>query len=284
VDLVVGNRVVQWRDQIFRFNNHLTGRGQEYGFGAPLLVNDELNGYPVIRFDGQDDALGRFGIMAGYPTKTLDRSIYMVVSYKSAGGGFTYGQLRQNRRMGLTTDGTTGNLTVIGGGAVADKTSDVQGVNQGWIVHGVDVIDDVMYHRLNNVVIDTADRVYNTEFEGQLIMGADFDLTPFTKMDVAALFVYDDVLTDEERADLHTYIENKYEISTAVIPQANDDQYEISTGDSAVLSVLDNDTDDLAVDSGSITIVSAPTGGSLQVNGGNIVYQHDGNSSSDSFQ
>ncbi|MEE9320233.1 MAG: Ig-like domain-containing protein, partial [Granulosicoccus sp.] len=281
--VVAGNRVIAWNDQIFRYNNHLTGRGDGQ-FGAPLLVADALNGYPVIRFDGQDDALARFGVLAGYPNKFTDRSIYMVVSYKSTGGGFEYGKFQQNRRFGFGTN-SDGKLVVKGGGAANDAVSDTTGTNLGWMVHGADVLDDVMYHRVNNETIDTFSHRYNTEFEGQLVIGADFDFSPFTQMDVVALFVYDDALTDEERNSLHAYVEDKYEISKAVVPVANDDSYEILTNTTTSFSVLDNDTDDLGLDLSTVVIVDEPTGGIATVNvaTGTISYTHDGVAEVDSL-
>ena len=259
----IGSAVARWDDQVTRFSNDLTGLGQQ--FGAPALVDDVLNGLPVIRFDGQDDALARFGEMAGYPERDRDRSIYMVASYKSAGGGFGYGLENVNRIFGLS-NAPNGNLRVNAFGATFDKISDTPGTNQGWIVQGAVVEDLLMTQYVNNEVIDTAVRSYNTSFNGKLVLGADLDFAPFVQMDVAAVFIYDRALDEFERSQLQAYFQDKYDIENAGIPLANDDSYEIFEGESAQLDVLANDFDDISLDNTTITIVDQPISGTIDIN------------------
>jgi len=173
---------------------------------------------------------------------------------------------------------------VTGGGPANDSVSDVSGVNQGWVVHGADVIDGVMYHRVNNELIDTFQHAYNTQFEGRFVIGANWNLDTFTEMDVVAAFHYDVALTEQERSDLHAYIEDRYQLSTAVIPVADNDFFEIETGNVRVFDVLANDSDDLSLDPSSLTVVEQPTSGTLQVNSdGTVTYAHSGVAESDSF-
>lgn len=72
-----GQAVNTWEDQ--------SGNGWDLSaIGAPTYLEDQLNGYPAIRFDGVDDGFGNSSF-----TETWPATIYAVASPQGSQGGDT---------------------------------------------------------------------------------------------------------------------------------------------------------------------------------------------------
>ena len=159
-----GSNVTVWEDQTAN-HNHLSA------VGAPTFVVGALNGFGAIEFDGIDDALARNG-MAGLPTGSANRSLFMVVRYNAATSsqswaGFGYGLPVPNAAFGLALT-PSGNLGVQGWGSQNDFVSNppAPGVGQ-WLVQGAVLSDGALTqykgasaHGTVSHVVQHRERVY----------------------------------------------------------------------------------------------------------------------------
>ena len=98
-------------------------------------------------------------MLSGFQEEWFDRTMYMLVSYKSPGGGLTYGQRIRDRAFGLTVR-ENGNYRIRAWGGPGDRDSGVNGVRTGWAVQGVVVDDFLVSHTVNGELIDSYEYIY----------------------------------------------------------------------------------------------------------------------------
>ena len=166
-----------------------------------------MNGESAIAFDGTDDILQRLADVMGLPAGDADRSMYVVVNYDSTGyGGVAYGNEDINEAFGLIV-APNGNLMVQGWGGANDFDSGVAGAGMGWMVQSAEHNAGTLTHyqhtpaqvaaAMSEMLIDTRAHTYATNVT-KLVLGAEIDADPFMDMDIAAVIIYDRVLTAEE--------------------------------------------------------------------------------------
>jgi len=278
--------VSAWTDQ--------SGAGNDLSaIGDPTLLSGGLNGQPVIDFDGVGDALTRATGVTGLPTGASDRTIFAVVKYDGPGyGGVSYGA--PGSLFGLGVAANTGTppsafLTVLGWGSrdtISSSPAVVDGSSTGWMVQSVVVSANNMTHYRDGVEIDTRTLAYNTS-SAQLVLGSEIDGAPNVDMQLAAVAIYDNALSESERSEVRSYLQNKYFGGGGgnTPPVANADTATVVSSESVTFSVTANDTDtEGSVDGSTIVIVSNGSEGTASANpDGTVTYTHTGTGSSDSF-
>lgn len=248
-------------------------------------------GLPGISFDGDGDTLGTVLGLDALPAGRTDRTIFFVVDYLNVNGrssGVTYGNDTSNQTFGLVTGGSSGNYGVQGWGGRNDFDTTIDGITPGWAVQSAVLSDDVLSQYLNGGLIDTDTHTFNTALT-KLILGAHIGGAAEGTMNIAAVLIYDRALDSTERADVETYLNDKYLTNDGIndTPIATGEILGAEIGGVTELDILANDYDDAPLDGSNITIVTGPVHGtidSIDPVSGRVTYTHDGSSgSSDSF-
>ena len=170
-----GNTVTSWNDQSPLGNDMVAA-------GNPQVIDNGLNGYPVLDFDGSGDKLERIGNLNGLPAGSADRTMVMVSNYRSRGyGGFAYGRgvgppWSCNEVFGLIV-APNGNLMVQGW--CDDFDSGDPGTDAGWLVQSAVLSSGQLTHYQNGALIDSRTHTYNTTLD-RMVVGAELDSTPYT--------------------------------------------------------------------------------------------------------
>ncbi len=196
-----GGTVTAWADQ--------SGNGNDLiAVGAPTL-DLSPSGQAAISLDGNDDRLERIGSLVGLPEGNTDRSVFVVVDYRSNGyGGVSYGRPTWRDMFGLVVT-NQGNLMVQGWGGPNDFDSEIAGTGAGWLTQGAIFDTGDLTHYKDGTIIDTRSRRITTVADN-FIIGAELDGSPHVDMSVSAVIVYDRVLTESERLAVEAYLTNKY--------------------------------------------------------------------------
>ena len=258
--------VTAWTDQS-GFANSLAATGD------PTLIENELNGHDVIRFDGTGDSL-RALTLNSFPEGNENRSLFVVARYDGVGyGGVSYGDNSLNETFGAIVD-PSGNLTAQGWGSSNDFRTDVAATGEGWLIQELILTNGVLTHFRDAVLIDTQNHVFSTDVDNGngFIIGAEIDSNPFIDMDVAEVLVYDRALSPTDRQQVENYLLEKYFSNSNSAPTANDDAFTVD--ESSVNNVIDVKADngngaDVDPDGDPISIVAVGTpslGGSVTIN------------------
>lgn len=276
---VNGSSVIEWSDQSSSENNLQS-------VGSPKLIDDSLNGLPVISFDGVSAKLERSQNIANLPAANNDRSVFILGRYKGDGfGGFAYGRPSGNNAFGAIVD-SFGRLAAQGWGEGNDFLSKVPGKNQGWLVQSIVVESDVVSQYLNGDLIASEAHTFDT-VNSRIVIGAGLSGEPFVDMEVAAVLVYDTALSITQQLQVHSYFNSKYKLETSneLAPIAENDRIILQAGNSAEVAILANDVDDFGLDVSTVTVTEAPDNGSVEVNPstGTVTYKHNGLVSGDRF-
>ena len=142
-----GGVVSGWLDQSSSGNDLIA-------VGDPSVVSGELNGLPVLDFDGTEDRLERLSDLSGLPVGNADRTVFLLARYRGIGfGGFAYGDTSPNNAFGTIVDNNGGRLTVQGFGLENDLISDTLGTGAGWLVQSVVLDSGEVAHYLNSTQI-----------------------------------------------------------------------------------------------------------------------------------
>ena len=236
-------RVSKWMDQSGNGNDAIeTDTSRQ-----PVLVNNELNGKPVISFDGVNDRLGFTGskkmsqvsVFAVLKNKTPDVNSDAVGSVFTFGPGGTY---NASEHLGLRMRGFppgNNNDVVVGTGDGPDYVLTTStGLSK--------------YNEWRNISFVTDEKLFNTTLRwngndavtapsgtnltmsvslgdsaargGGIGSTDNFGLLgyPMTmaKCDFAEFIVYDTVLSNSDRLAVEKYLNDKYKITTPAIPTA----------------------------------------------------------------
>ena len=273
-DLVTG-----WLDQS-GLDNNLTGAGD------PRLVTNGLNGQPTIAFDGTGDRLENLLGLNNLPAGNSDRTVFFLTEYNSRGfGGFAYGNNAINETFGLVVD-NQGDLNIQAWGRGQDNSSEIDGTGAGWLIQSARLEDGALTHYLDGTEIDSSNHTYNTSLD-RLVVGAEIDNNPHLNMEVAGILVYDRALNPAELQQVNSYLEEKYFTDVAPInqaPVAVSDRASVAVGSSVEINVLDNDSDDEAIDPSSVNVTNPAYGTVTVLDTGIVTYTHNGTpDTSDSF-
>jgi hypothetical protein len=273
-------QVTGWADQSGQ-GNDLTAVGDPTTTTAP-------SGQPAVNFDGDGDKLERTATLNGFPSGNGDRTVVLVTKYESTGyGGFAFGDDDSNQAFGTVVD-PSGDLMVQAWGSSNDFSSGVAGTGEGWLVQSATLDSSSLTHYKNGQVIDTRTHSYATDLQ-QMVLGAEIDSDPYLDMEVAAVYVYDRALSDTERQQVESHLQDKYlsQGTTNQNPTASDDSATVDAGGSVTVDVLANDDDPEGnLDPSTVTIDQSPAYGTVSVDQstGEITYTHDGSdTTSDSF-
>lgn len=278
------DEVVAWRDHS-PLANHVDTSSH-----GPSWTQGSLGDHSYLSFDGSNDHLSRLGSLQGFPTGDADRSIFVLVRYRGEGfGGVTWGRPQCNGVFGPIVD-QRGRLALQGWCFGFDQLSDVQGSGAGWRLHSAVHQQSHLRHYSDGLLLGEQARVLGTADDPILTLGREIDGFPYIAMDVAAVLVYDRALDHADRLRVEGYLQEKYLPSVPPggdqPPTAEDDLVEAATLRDTVLHLLDNDTDDVALDVSSITLVEVPNHGfvTLDHDQGRATYRHDGSpATSDRF-
>ncbi|MEB8388430.1 Ig-like domain-containing protein [Rhodobacteraceae bacterium KMM 6894] len=280
-----GGIVTSWRDAS-PSNIELSPTGD-----PTLSSNLTPSGLPGISFDGDGDTLGTALGLGALPSGREDRTIFFVVDYLDVNGrssGVTYGDDKSNKTFGLVTGGSSGNYGVQGWGGQNDFHTSMDGITPGWAVQSAVLGNDVLSQYLNGGLIDTDTHAFNTTLT-QLILGAHIGGAAEGEMNIAAVLIYDRALNQTERAEVDSYLNDKYLTNDGIndIPIATGDILAAEIDATTELNILENDYDDSPLDGSTITIIDGPDHGTIDnidPTTGLLSYTHDGSSgNTDSF-
>lgn len=210
----------------------------------------------------------------------------MVARYRGPGlGGFTWGRPRCNKAFGTVVD-EAGNLAVQGW--CNDVSTNALGTGAGWLTQTALLSGGELTQYKDGILVGTETNVFDTK-GGQMVLGANLSGALHVDMDVAGVLVYDRALSAAERQSVETYLQDKYlagDPGENTAPATSGDVASTAPGGSVTIDVLANDTDAQGnLDPTSVTVTTAPTHGTANVDAsGSVTYTHDGSSSdSDSF-
>ena len=238
------SKVSRWIDQSGNGNDLIESDISR----QPLEVNNELNGKPVIRFDGDNDRLGFTG------SKIMTQiSLFMVFKNKSGvpgpanypgfvlvtgpGGSFTPGEHFIVKMRGFNNTDDIINIAIAG-----DATNLIQAVSP----------NIAKYDEWRNINIISDSTIFNTTVRwngndaSMVTIGNDVLIlaklgdatgsggglgstdnfpglgTVRSKCDIAELIVYDKVLSNTERLAIENYLNEKYNVSITGINDPQD--------------------------------------------------------------
>lgn len=236
-----GSAIGRWADQSGNRNDAIQPDARR----QPLLVHNELNGLPVVRFDGNDDRLALTG------TAVMSQlTLFIVMRIDSGAIG-----PNPNFPVGLGDADGKGRVFFLGMPAeVVLDTTDVIYVGGGLGV-GVRAIAPgcAAFGRWNSISVTANQTIWNTTLRAN---GRDASIAPYGKMnmslfvplgsptgtgtggiggadgvsvyavgrvvakcDIAEVIVYNIVLSDSARRSIEQYLETKYNL-----PQAAEDR------------------------------------------------------------
>ena len=259
--------------------------------GDPSVIDNALNGFPVVSFDGAGDVMYRTPPLNGFPEGAEDRTMFVVANYLGTGfGGVAMGTPSFNQAFGLVV-ASNGNLGVQAWGG-NDQVSTSAGTGGGWLRQSAVLSNNQLSHFLDNTQIDSATIQYNTNL-GNFVVGAEIDFAPNINMQIAAILVYDRALSATERNQVDAYLQTKYFNSggtggtggTNESPIARDDTGSTTPGGTVDIAVLANDSDfDDGLNIGSVVASQGQNGSTEVLASGEVRYVHDGGASTtDSF-
>ena len=208
VTLGAGNTVTGWMDGSGK-GNHLAAAGN-----PTLHAGATPTGAAAVAFDGTGDLLQRVNATApltGLPSGGANRTIFLVVDYVNPEGvtsGVVYGDGAANEAFGLVAD-KNNKLMVQGWGTGNDFSASADGVAGGFLVQSVVLQNNVTSHYRNGVLIDSDAHVFNTDLK-KLVLGAEIKGLGESQLEVAAALVYDRALDATERAQVESYLQQKY--------------------------------------------------------------------------
>jgi len=194
-----------------------SGRGNDLvSQGDPTLVSNATpTGQAAIVFDGVGDVLERVNAtdtLNGLPSGGADRSLFFVVNYldhENVSSGLAYGDGAANQTFGLVSSWNDEDLSVQGWGGGNDFDSNVDAVTPGWIVQSVVLSANDFDHYLNGSLIDSGTHTFNTDLQ-RLVLGGEIADLGESRLEIASALVYDRALTETERQDVESYLQNKF--------------------------------------------------------------------------
>jgi hypothetical protein len=236
--------VSRWTDQSGNGNDVIESNLSR----QPLLVNNELNDKPVIRFDGEDDRLGFTG------SKSMTQiSLFMVFKNKSGvtgpanypgfvlvtgpGGSFIPGEHFIVKMRGFNNTDDIVNIAIAG-----DATNLIQAVSPNIAKYdewrNINILSDstifnttVRWNGNNASMVTVGNDVLISSSLGDVTgsgggLGSTDNFpglgTVRAKCDIAELMVYDTVLSNADRLAIENYLDHKYNITITGINDPKD--------------------------------------------------------------
>jgi len=240
-----GPTVSAWEDQSGNGNDVIQTNANR----QPVLVENELNGKPVLRFDGEDDRLGFTG------SKSMTRiSVFTVFKNRSGSSGGTTGAPGFVLIFGpggtyVPQQNFVIKMRGFGGSASEDDVVVGNGNSQNFVIARSANLSKYDQWRNISIVRDSA--THNTTFrwngiDAEIIpVGSDLPISVplgnplgtggglgatdnfsnlgnvVAKCDIAEVIVYDTVLSHADRLVVEEYLNNKYDLMTGVDDSQN---------------------------------------------------------------
>ena len=207
-----GGKVTAWQDQSGKGNN----ASQSVADMSPLLVNDAINGKPVLRFDGVDDFLEvadsdsvsiTGDITTFFLVKFDDFATYRAVWAKTLAN-----QPAPNDWYALPGSGIPRAYRGDGLGANGSADGGKALTAGNYLVAGWDMAGTLLTHYLGGFA--SSSRVVApaaiADADTSLLIGTRDDRVTIMKGDIAEVLIYDRALTAAERRALVVYLNQKY--------------------------------------------------------------------------
>ncbi len=204
-----GGKVSLWADQSGKGNN----ASQNAGSPQPLLVANELNGRPVIRFDGADDYLNLPNVMSG----------------ASAGEILAVLKLPEpTTRINALWHFGTGNGSLYYFGSRYDDF----GSNNGSSYNPPPASELTRFHYYNVSMgagtwverLNGLERLRRTgqnfAFRIDPLIGRRQGYSQYLKGDIAEILIFEKVLTERQREAVYVYLNTKYAPAAVPVPAA----------------------------------------------------------------
>jgi alpha-tubulin suppressor-like RCC1 family protein len=217
-----GTQITSWADQSGLGNTATQGTSSK----RPVILNSQINGKPIVKFDGVDDYL----MANSYAWLNKDYSYFIV--WKKDGDGLV-GHTPLARASSLTSLGnhfqlySANGLSVLKADAYGTEADAISSATYGNDVN----YQSVAVTRKDNTASGT--KLYvNGALQGQSsatatsnpvgTTGYEFYLgswgTSHGKLSIAEILVYDRALSDLERQSVSTYLEQRYALVPVATP------------------------------------------------------------------
>jgi len=196
-----GDRVLRWEDQSG------AGRNLNAYSGGPLFSAAGFNGLPSVRFDGGDGRVAGSNVAWGVISQP--NTIFAAARTDAADGGYIFDSWTSAGRHALYAGQSTApnQWHVWAGGALASAP-----ITTGELVHAVEYNGANSSHYINSAFVaggNAGTNSMNGMGLGSRLSGTGSNLTG----DIAEVLVYNGSLTPAERADVETYLLQKYNIT-----------------------------------------------------------------------
>jgi hypothetical protein len=223
--VTAGTAVTNWLDQSGLGNNALQATSSK----APVRIDNQINGKPVVKFDGTNDYL--MAVSPVWAATNSDYSYFIV--WKKDNNAKTNGHVPMARASSLTSAGN--NFTLYSTNGTSSLIADALGTD-------ADAVSATTYGSSTNYMAVSVTRKNNTangtklyvngSFQGEssatatnVVVGTsgyEFYLggwgTAYGNLSMAEVVVYDRTLADSERQAVEKYIGQKYAITMSGIP------------------------------------------------------------------
>ncbi|HPB26545.1 MAG TPA: hypothetical protein PLE11_12385, partial [Bacteroidales bacterium] len=195
-----GSNVSQWSDCSGNNNN----AAQASAVNQPLLDSGQLNGYPVLRFDGNDDFMEfASGFMYNWP----ELSFFIVIKPFSSGNQGIFAP---------TNAYSTGLEFLSWTGTTQLRINNNLKYGAGLITNGTFTISDFTYNNAatngyaNGVTLTSATGGNPLDFNGVYALGRIYSTGYNAAFDVAEILAYNRTVSLVERNEIEQYLRLKY--------------------------------------------------------------------------
>ena len=189
------NLVNEWQDQ--SGNDYHAEQSSQVN--KPLLVNNELNGKPVLRFNGNQVMQADFQQTFSQPNTFF--CVWNVSTPSST--PFAFGGINSSNRNSLYWDGSVTALAGLAGQLRYTKNAPFSPIVNSIIFnHG----SSQLYENGN---FRHSENPGNHSTEG-ITIGARWDLSRNLNGDIAEIIFYNSLLSDTQRQSVENYLINKY--------------------------------------------------------------------------
>ena len=206
------NKVILWKDQSGN-NRHASS----LLVNSPLLVSDQLNGLPTIRFNGVDNSIETSAFQT-FANKRGTISIVVKINGdgKTSGGG--YGTLVSTYfNKGVTWQfGVIKELAIYYDGVGTEGFPVVEVPEKKWSIVTISRNSDTTMNFYRDGDFKLSFRIKNNQPDSNPLKIASNGRLEVLNGDIAEIIVYNKTLNEAELNTVHKYLEEKYKIQLKV--------------------------------------------------------------------
>lgn len=184
----------------------------------PQVVASQLNGRPVVRFDGTDDYLSLPDLMSGATAGEIVAVIKIPRATNRPDAFWNFGASGDVIGSLYYTDGL--HWDDFGSSSYKQIGMPETGDLQAYHIHNTSSKAGEWAHRMNGILrySTTSNTV---AFRTNPSLGYRLAHSHYLQGDIAEILIYDRVLTHAEREEINTYLSTKYNLVSAPNPPAN---------------------------------------------------------------